>query len=56
MDSAKLGCAYLAALVKRFGTFGAIAAYNCGRGRYMELWKGRALPVETQVYLRRVLG
>jgi soluble lytic murein transglycosylase-like protein len=56
VHSAKLGCAMLAAYVKRFGTWGAVASYNAGRGRYMELWKGRQLPGETQNYLKKVLG
>jgi len=56
VHSAKLGCAYLAALVKRFGVWGGVAAYNCGPGRYLELAHGRALPAETVEYLRRVLG
>lgn len=53
LHSVTLGCAYLADLIRRFGTFGAVASYNCGPGRYTS---GRPLPRETQKYLRKVFG
>lgn len=53
--SALLGCAMLADYVKRFGRWGALAVYNCGEGRYRQLWHGRALPQETVEYQRRIL-
>ena len=56
VHSAKLGCAYLSALIKRSGTWGGVASYNCGPGRFDQLAKGRPLPAETVEYIRRVLG
>jgi soluble lytic murein transglycosylase-like protein len=56
VHSANLGCAYLADLVRRFGTWGAVACYNAGEGRYRQLWKGRQLPAETIEYLKGVLN
>jgi len=56
VHSAKLGCSYLSALIKRYGTWGGVASYNCGPGRYQELWNGRMLPEETVDYLKKVLG
>lgn len=56
VHSAKLGCAYLRALIDEYGVWGAIASYNAGPGRYEQLWRGRPLPLETQRYLVKVLG
>ena len=56
VHSAKLGCAYLAALVARFGTWGGVAAYNCGPGRMNEWPRHRSLPAETWVYCHRIFG
>lgn len=49
------GAAYLREMHDRFGSPGFLAAYNAGPARFEEhLASGRALPVETQVYLRRL--
>lgn len=56
VHSARLGCALLASLIKRFGTWGAVCAFNCGDGRFMQLLKyGRRLPKETEDYFKKVL-
>jgi len=56
VHSARLGCAMLAGLTKRFGTWGAVCAFNCGDGRLLQLLKhGRRLPKETENYWKKVL-
>jgi soluble lytic murein transglycosylase-like protein len=57
-DSSALGCAYLAALIKRFGEWGGVAAYNCGPTRFggVEQFKHRSLPDETWQYTHKVFG
>lgn len=56
VHSARLGCAMMADYVKRFGTWGALAVYNAGEGRYKQLMKyGRRLPQETIDYQRKIL-
>lgn len=56
VHSARLGCAMLAGLTKRFGTWAAVCAFNCGDGRLLQLLKyGRRLPKETEDYWKKVL-
>jgi len=49
------GSAYLRDLYKRYGEYGALAAYNAGPGRYDDYLKGRRmLPAETVDYISKV--
>lgn len=49
------GAAYLRRMYDQFGAPGFLAAYNAGPGRYARYLSGGAnLPLETQVYLRRL--
>lgn len=49
------GAMYLAELTVRYGSTGALAAYNAGPGRYERYAGGsRALPSETIAYVRRI--
>lgn len=54
-DNILAGTAYLRELHDRFGGPGFLAAYNAGPGRYAEhLQTGRALPLETRLYVARI--
>ena len=54
-DNVLAGTAYLRELYDRFGGPGFLAAYNAGPGRYAEhLETGRALPLETRLYMARI--
>lgn len=56
-DNVLAGAAYLRELYDRFGPTGFLAAYNAGPGRYLyHLQTGRPLPLETQVYVARIVG
>ena len=55
VHSARLGCAYLAALIKRSGQWGAVCSYNAGPNRFDQLKIGRRLPAETESYYKKVL-
>ena len=56
-DNILAGTAYLRAMVDRFGTPGAFAAYNAGPARYATvLATGGRLPDETLAYLATVTG
>ena len=51
-DNILAGAAYLREMHDRYGSPGFLAAYNAGPERYEEyLTTGRALPVETQLYV-----
>lgn len=51
-DNILAGAAYLRELRDRYGTAGALAAYNAGPERYEDhLASGRPLPAETQAYV-----
>lgn len=54
-DNIRAGTAYLRAMYDRFGYPGLFGAYNAGPGRYAEWLKGRPLPLETRLYLRKVV-
>lgn len=56
-DNVLAGAAYLGYLYKRYGYPAMFAAYNAGPG-YLEdhLYRGRALPGETQHYVKGVAG
>lgn len=53
-DNIRAGTAYLRAMYDRFGYPGLFAAYNAGPSRYAAALKGRPLPQETRLYLRKV--
>ncbi|USQ95258.1 lytic transglycosylase domain-containing protein [Caulobacter sp. RL271] len=56
-DNILAGAAYLAEMRARFGYPGAFAAYNAGPARYADFLRtGRALPAETQAYIRTLSG
>lgn len=55
-DNILAGAAYLRQLRDRYGSPGYLAAYNAGPGRYEESLAGRPLPVETRLYVARVLA
>lgn len=49
------GSAYMRRLYDQFGSPGFLAAYNAGPQRYADfLTAGKALPLETRLYVRRV--
>src|SRR3546814_16191375 len=49
------GADYLSAMRQRYGPVGMLAAYNAGPGRYEDFrQRGRPLPMETVVYVRRL--
>lgn len=48
------GTAYLAQMHVRFGYPGLFAAYHAGPGRYDQYLGGRALPLETRLYVARI--
>jgi soluble lytic murein transglycosylase-like protein len=55
-DNVMAGTAYLRELFVRYGSPGFLAAYNAGPGRYEEhLTNGRALPLETQTYVAKIV-
>lgn len=54
-DNIRAGTAYLRAMYDRFGYPGLFGAYNAGPGRYAEWLEGRPLPLETRLYLRKVV-
>lgn len=53
-DNIRAGTAYLRAMFARFGYPGLFAAYNAGPTRYAAALKGKPLPPETRLYLRKV--
>lgn len=56
-DNILAGAAYLAQMRARFGYPGVFAAYNAGPARYAAFLRdGRALPAETQAYIRTLSG
>lgn len=55
-DNILAGAAYLRELRDRYGAPGYLAAYNAGPGRYEASLVGRPLPLETRLYVDRVVG
>lgn len=55
-DNILAGTAYLRAMYDRYGYPGLFAAYNAGPGRYQAHLRGRALPLETRIYVEQVAG
>jgi len=55
-DNILAGAAYLRELRDRYGEPGFLAAYNAGPGRYEASLTGRALPLETRLYVARIIG
>lgn len=55
-DNILAGAAYLRQLRDRYGAPGYLAAYNAGPGRYEESLAGRPLPVETRLYVARIVA
>ncbi len=55
-DNILAGAAYLRELRDRYGEPGFLAAYNAGPGRYEASLTGRALPLETRLYVARIVG
>ena len=54
-DNILAGSDYLAAMRRRYGLTGMLAAYNAGPGRYEDFRRhGRPLPTETIAYVRRL--
>jgi hypothetical protein len=53
-DNILAGTAYLAQMHARFGYPGLFAAYHAGPGRYVQYLGGRALPLETRIYVARI--
>jgi hypothetical protein len=53
-DNILAGTAYLAQMHARFGYPGLFAAYHAGPGRYAQYLGGRALPLETRLYVARI--
>lgn len=53
-DNILAGVAYLRQLHDRYGEPGFLAAYNAGPGRYEASLAGRALPLETRLYVERI--
>jgi soluble lytic murein transglycosylase-like protein len=56
--SAALGCAYLSALIKKYGAWGGVASYNAGPNRFggVEQFKYRSLPDKTWGYVHDIFG
>jgi hypothetical protein len=54
IDNILAGTAYLAQMHARFGYPGLFAAYHAGPGRYAQYLGGRALPLETRLYVARI--
>ncbi|MDC7682146.1 lytic transglycosylase domain-containing protein [Asticcacaulis sp. BYS171W] len=54
-DNITAGTAYLRAMWNRFGYPGLFAAYNAGPTRYEAYLRGRPLPLETRLYLKKVI-
>lgn len=54
-DNIMAGTSYLREMYDSYGTYGMLAAYNAGPGRYQE-WRdrGRPLPAETQAYVAKI--
>jgi len=55
-DNVLAGAAYLRELRDRYGAPGFLAAYNAGPGRYEASLAGRPLPLETRLYVDRIVG
>lgn len=56
-DNILAGTAYLRMMYDRFGYPGLFGAYNAGPGRYgAHRATGRALPLETRLYMAKVTG
>ncbi|CAN7480154.1 lytic transglycosylase domain-containing protein [Caulobacter sp. LjRoot300] len=55
-DNVLAGAAYLRELLDRYGAPGFLAAYNAGPGRYEASLEGRPLPLETRLYVDRIVG
>lgn len=55
-DNILAGAAYLRDLRDRYGAPGYLAAYNAGPGRYEASLAGRPLPLETRLYVARIVG
>lgn len=55
-DNILAGAAYLRELRDRYGAPGFLAAYNAGPGRYEASLAGRPLPLETRLYVDRIVG
>jgi soluble lytic murein transglycosylase-like protein len=55
-DNILAGAAYLRELRDRYGAPGFLAAYNAGPGRYEASLTGRPLPLETRLYVDRIVG
>lgn len=55
-DNILAGAAYLRELRDRYGAPGYLAAYNAGPGRYEASLAGRPLPLETRLYVDRIVG
>lgn len=55
-DNVLAGATYLRDLHDRYGAPGFLAAYNAGPGRYEASLAGRPLPLETRLYVGRVLA
>ncbi len=53
-DNILAGTAYLTQMHARFGYPGLFAAYHAGPGRYGQYLGGRALPLETRLYVARI--
>lgn len=54
-DNIMAGTSYLREMYDSYGSFGMLAAYNAGQGRY-EDWRdrGRPLPAETRAYVAKI--
>lgn len=55
-DNVLAGAAYLRWLHDRYGAPGFLAAYNAGPGRYEQSLAGRPLPLETRLYVARLMA
>ena len=54
-DNILAGAAYIREMYDQFGAPGFLAAYNAGPARYQQhLATGRALPLETRIYVARI--
>ncbi len=54
-DNILAGSSYLREMYDSYGSYGMLAAYNAGPGRYQE-WRdrGRPLPAETRAYVAKI--